>query len=270
MTADFHVHSNFSSDCKASMEEMINQGIRQGLKTLCFTDHMDFDYPSIYSYSFGMEIEDYLKELRLMKEKYESQIEILTGIELGIQPHVTNQMETLINKYPFDFIIGSVHVVDKVDPYYPEYWEKRSEEEGILRWFEAMNEGYKSFQGFHVCGHIDYIVRYAPSSKVKYNEYSYAFYSDVLDEILKTLLKYGKGIEVNSSGFKYGLGHPHPKTEILERYKELGGEIITIGSDAHQPEHLCYDFDLVASLLKEIGYRYYTIFKEGKPIMERL
>jgi histidinol-phosphatase (PHP family) len=270
ITADFHVHSNFSSDGKASLEDMIGQGIRLGLKTLCFTDHMDYDYPSEYKYSFQLEIEDYLQKLELMKEKYKSQIEILTGIELGIQPQVIDRMNELVSKYSFDFIIGSVHVVDQIDPYYLKYWENGSEEDGIIKCFRAIKDGCESYSGFNVCGHIDYIVRYAPSTKLKYNEYSYSYYADVLDEILKTLLKHGKGIEVNTSGYKYGLGHPHPKTEVLKRYKELGGEIITIGSDAHLPEHLCFDFERVTALLKSIGYRYYTIFKEGKPIMKKL
>lgn len=270
ITADFHVHSKFSSDGKATMEEIINQGIKMGLKTICFTDHMDYDYPSKYKYSFILEIEDYLKELEIMREKYASQIELLTGIELGIQPHITDYLNDLVSKYSFDFIIGSVHVVDYMDPYYPEYWENRSEEDGIIRCFKTIKEGCENFNGFNVCGHIDYIIRYAPSTKVKYREYSYSTYADILDEILKTLLKYGKGIEVNTSGFKYSLGHPHPKIEIIKRYKELGGEIITIGSDAHLPEHLAYDFDRAASLLKDIGYRYYTVFRDGKPIMERL
>lgn len=270
INADFHVHSEFSSDGKASMEEMINQGINLGLKTLCFTDHMDYDYPKIYEYSFEFEIEDYIDKLNIMRDKYNSQIEILTGIELGIQSHIIDRMDALVNTYPFDFVIGSVHVIDKVDPYYPQYWEPVTEEEGIIKCFKAIKEGCESFQGFHVCGHLDYIVRYAPSSKKNYKEYSYPYYTDVLDEILKTLLEHGKGIEVNSSGYKYGLGHPHPKTEIIKRYKELGGEIITIGSDAHLPEHICHEFDRVAKLLKDIGYRYYTVFKEGKPIMEKL
>ncbi len=270
ITTDFHVHSDFSSDSEASMEAMITQGINLGLKTICFTDHMDYDYPSEYKYSFVLDTEDYLKALNKMKNKYSSKIEILTGIELGIQTQIIDNLNDLVNKYPFDFVIGSVHVADKMDPYYPEYWEKRSEEEGILRFFETIKEGCEKFDGFHVCGHIDYIVRYTPSNKIKYRGYSYPYYADILDDILKTLIANGKGIEANTSGYKYGLGHTHPKTEILRRYKELGGEIITIGSDAHKPEHLCYDFEKVENLLKDIGYRYYTIFKYGKPIMVKL
>lgn len=270
ISSDFHVHSDFSSDSKAPMEEMINQAIKLGLKTLCFTDHMDYDYPKEYEYSFNFDLDKYVKKLELMKEKYKSQIDILTGIELGLQPHIVDSMEALINSYSFDFVIGSIHVVDKIDPYYPQYWEGRTEEEAILRCFEVIHECCQAYQGFNVCGHIDYIVRYAPSSKPHYKKYKYPYYADIIDEILKTLLSHGKGIEVNTSGYKYGLGHTHPTTEILKRYKELGGEIITIGSDAHKPEHLCYDFSTVRGLLKSLGYKYYTTFKSGKPSMVKL
>ena len=270
ITADLHVHSEFSSDGKAAMEDVIEQGIKLGLKTICFTDHIDYDYPSIYNYTFELKTDDYLKKLEIMKERYKSRIEILTGIELGIQPHIIDRLDALVSKYPFDFIIGSVHVVDNMDPYFKEYWENRTEEDGILRCFKAVKESCENFQEFHVCGHIDYIVRYAPSTKTSYKEYSYSYYKDVLDEILRTVIKHQKGIEVNTSGYKYGLGHPHPKTEIIKRYKELGGEVITIGSDAHKPEHLCYDFDKAESLLKECGFNYYTIFRDGKPVMIKL
>lgn len=270
ITADFHLHSDFSSDCNTKMEDMINQGIKLGLKTLCFTDHMDYDYPFKYEYSFNLDPSKYWDKLQNMKEKYKSQIEILSGIELGIQPQVIDDMEALVSTYPFDFVIGSVHVVNNIDPYYPIYWEDKTEEEGILHCFKTIKEGCESINGFHICGHIDYIFRYAPSSKIAYKGYSYPYYADAIDEILKTILIHGKGIEVNTSGYKYGLGHPHPKTEILKRYKELGGEIITIGSDAHKPEHIGHSFYQVEMLLKEIGYRYYTIFKEGKPIMVKL
>ena len=270
ITADFHVHSVFSSDGKAAMEEMIEQGILLGLKTICFTDHMDYDVPNQYKYTFELNTDDYIAKLEEMKEKYKSRIEILTGIELGYQPQVIDRMKALVEKYPFDFIINSVHVIDHMDPYYPDYWENRSEEDGLLRCFHMVKESCENFQDYHVCGHIDYIVRYAPSSKINYKEYSYPYYADVIDEILKTVIKHGKGIELNTSGYKYGLGHPHPKAEVIKRYKELGGEIITIGSDAHQPEHLCHDFEKAEGLLKECGFRYYAVFREGRPVMVKL
>jgi histidinol-phosphatase (PHP family) len=268
--ADYHVHSDFSSDSKAPMEQMIEEAIRLRLKKLCFTDHMDFDYPQVSNYNFTFDSKAYTTKLNELKEQYHKQIEILTGIELGLQPHLSDRLSDLLDSYPFDFAIGSSHVVNHTDPYFPEYWENRTKEEGIRLYFESIIENCKSFQGFNVYGHIDYIIRYVPGQEVTKATYSYLDYADLLDEVLKTIISYGKGIEINTAGFKYGLGHAHPKPEVLKRYKELGGELITIGSDAHKPEHLAYDFNLVPELLKELGFRYYATFVKGKPLFEKL
>ncbi len=294
IVADYHVHSNFSSDCSIPMEEMVEQALHLGLSKLCFTDHMDIDYPQTTDgYSFVFTLEEYLTKLEEIKAKYHSRIEILTGVELGLQPDISDKLKSFVNRYPFDFIIGSSHVVDHIDPYYKNYWEKLSEEDGILKYFQSIIDNCRAFKDFHVYGHLDYIVRYTPSMSIYknykkaqatngqnivlqnsaapvYQEYSYAKYADILDEVLKTLLSNQKGIEINTSGLKYGLGHTHPKQEILKRYKELGGELITIGSDAHKPEHLAYGFEPTAELLRSLGYRYYAMFIQGKPIMQRL
>jgi histidinol-phosphatase (PHP family) len=291
--ADYHVHSDFSSDGKATMEQMIEQALRLGLKTLCFTDHMDYDYPLVSDYSFVFEIGEYRQRLEELKVKYRGRIELLTGVELGLQPHIKDRMDSLVKNCPFDFVIGSSHVVDHIDPYYPEYWQGASEAEGIQRYFQSIIDNCNVFDGFQVYGHLDYIVRYTPSM-LAYKQllrsdssqpdhssredayrnvcslYTYQKYADILDEVLKTILAMGKGIEVNTSGLKYGLEFPHPRTEILKRYKELGGELITIGSDAHMPEHLCYDFSKAEELLKSLGFKYYAIFRQGKPYMEKL
>ena len=122
-------------------------------------------------------------------------------------------------------------------------------------------------QNFDVLGHIDYVVRYG---KYREKEYSYEKYAYWLDEILKKIISYGKGIELNTSGLKYGLPFAHPTLEVLKRYKKLGGEILTVGSDAHRPEHLAYDFHKVNDILGEAGFEYYTEFKERKPVFCKL
>ena len=86
-----------------------------------------------------------------------------------------------------------------------------------------------------------------------------------MDEILKTLVSMGKGIELNTAGLKYGLGWAHPHPEVLKRYRELGGEIITVGADAHAPEHVGFAFEKVPQILKDAGFIYYTVFRKRKP-----
>jgi histidinol-phosphatase (PHP family) len=153
-------------------------------------------------------------------------------------------------------------VVHGFDPYYPQYYEGRSEDAAYREYFESILENLHTDADFDVYGHLDYVVRYGPH---KNRFYSYKKHSDVIDEILRTLIDRGKGIELNTAGFKYGLGHPNPTEEILARYRELGGEILTIGSDAHAPEHVAYAFEQVPEILKKSGFRYYTVFSARKP-----
>ena len=260
ITCDFHNHTSFSADCKASPESMVEQAISLGLQYLCMTDHMDLDFP-YPDLDFTFDVDEYFKKHQKLTESYGHQITLLTGIESGLQPGIYKDLSKIINGYGFDFVIGSSHLVDRMDPYFPEYWENREEAAGILRYFETILENVAEFDNIDVYGHIDYIVRYAPS---KAENYSYQKYAEILDEILKTLIYKNIGLELNTAGFKYGLGFPNPHTDILKRYRELGGEILTIGSDAHRPEHLAYDFAKVPELLKECGFEYYTIFRKRK------
>lgn len=286
ITSDYHVHSDFSSDCESTMESMVTRALDLGLQRLCFTDHMDYDYPATAdNYTFLFEMKPYLEAFHQLRDKYQNRIQLLHGIELGLQPHLGSKIQELTSSYPFDFILGSSHVVGGYDPYYRGYWEEHSQEQGIKKYFESILENCKSISNYHVYGHLDYIVRYTPDmvnfknahkerftnkelldSPLPFDSYSFDLYEDIIEEILKCIISNGKGIELNTAGLKYGLGHPHPRKELLLLYKDLGGEILTIGSDAHRPEHIAYGFAYGAELLKSLGFKYYTVFEEGKPI----
>lgn len=261
--SDFHVHSNFSSDSTASMESMIKKAITLGYNRICFTDHMDYDFPAHYGLPFEFDPNEYYDELNLLTEKYASQIKVLKGVECGVRPHVAKRFEELVRSNDFDFVICSSHLVDVIDPYQEEFWNNRTEEEGIRAYFSAIRDNIQAFNDFDVYGHLDYVVRYAPTKNTNYH---YETYADIIDEILVALIQRGKGIEVNTAGFKYGLGVPHPCPEIIKRYFELGGTILTIGSDAHKPEHLAYAFDKTKELLRSLDITSYTVFEKRKPI----
>lgn len=260
--SDFHLHTSFSADSEASMESMIQQGIQAGLTSLCFTEHLDLDYPKELGIDFSLDTESYQQTFLTLKEKYMDKIELRFGVELGLQPHLGDMHRDFIHKYPFDFIIGSTHIVDGMDPYYPYFYENRSEETAYLSYFKSTLENLKNFNEMDVYGHIDYVVRYGPN---KNQFYSYNCYREILDEILLTIIRNNLGIECNTGGIKYGLGHPNPCEEVLSRYQELGGEIITVGSDAHEPRHIGYAFEKIPELLKSCGFRYYTVFKNRTP-----
>lgn len=263
---DVHMHCDFSGDSDTPAEEMIKSAIAKGLDGICFTDHEDIDYPETPN-PFLLDFSAYHDAIADLKKRYKEKLTIFWGMEFGLQPHLTEELKHLVLKYPFDFVIGSSHIVHGRDPYYPSYFEGRSERDAYMEYFESALENIQAFDDYDVYGHIDYVVRYGPTRN---ENYSYNAYSDILDEILRALIAKGKGIEINTGGFKYGLGHPNPTEDVLKRYRSLGGEIITIGSDAHAPEHIAYDFDKATAILRACGFHYYTVFREREAFFSPL
>lgn len=263
---DTHMHTHFSGDSQADPSALAEKAFELGLKGICFTDHLDIDYkeePGL----FDLDIPNYQKEIANVKEIYKDKLDICWGIELGLQPYLEKENQSIILNNAFDFVIGSTHVVKQVDIYYPAYYEGRNEEDCYREYFEETLKNAQSSVDFDVYGHLDYVVRYGPN---KNKFYSYEKYADVIDEILRTLIQKGKGLELNTAGFKYGLGHAHPVIPVLKRYKELGGEIITLGSDGHAPEQIAWDFEKVPAILKESGFAYFTVFHNRKPEFVKL
>ena len=258
---DTHMHSQFSGDSEAPQEEMISSAIEKGLAGICFTDHLDIDYPEEPDI-FLLELPNYTSSVLAYQEKYAAKLPVRLGIELGLQPHLAALYTDILSQYPFDFVIGSSHVVHGFDPYYAAFYEKRTEKAAYREYFESILENIESYHDFDVYGHLDYVVRYGP---YRILFYTYEAYADIIDEILRKLISMGKGIEVNTAGFKYGLGHPNPTEAVLLRYHELGGEILTLGADAHAPEHVAYAFDRLPQILRHAGFRYFTVFTGRKP-----
>ncbi len=263
---DMHMHTHFSGDSEASSFSLAQKAIDLGLAGICFTDHLDIDYKETPGL-FDLDISSYQKEISQVKMQFSDKLDINWGIELGLQPYLAEQNAKIIKENPFDFVIGSTHVIKQVDIYFPPYYEGRKEDDCYLEYFEETLKNAQSNVDFDVYGHLDYIVRYGPN-KNKY--YSYKKFADIIDDILRTLISKGKGIELNMAGFKYGLGHAHPTMDTLKRYKELGGEIITIGSDGHAPEQIAWEFEKAPEILKEAGFDYFTTFKNRKPIFRKL
>lgn len=262
ITADCHLHSSHSGDSDTPLEQMVLRGIELGLETMCFTEHHDIDFPATPEQPedfFLLNTDSYLYDLARLKEKYTGQIRLLFGVELGLQTESLRPISVYAKSFEFDFIIGSSHICHSKDPYYPSFYEGRTEEAAYREYFESILENVKKFSCFDVYGHLDYVVRYGPNMD---REYSYEKYRDIFDEILKTLIENEKGLEVNTGGLKKGMRDLHPCTDILKRYRELGGEIVTVGSDAHAPGSVAEHFDRAAKVLQECGFRYYTVFEK--------
>ncbi|MBP5384952.1 MAG: histidinol-phosphatase HisJ family protein [Lachnospiraceae bacterium] len=264
--ADYHMHTHHSGDSTAPMEAMIERAIACGLKHICLTEHHDpkfvYDTPDKEG-MFELDPGPYREEYLEMSSRYASRIQVCFGMELGVQPDIVPDLKAAVSAYPFDFVIASSHLCHKKDPYYPAFFEGRSSREAFEEYFVSILENIRAFDDFDVYGHLDYAVRYAPE---KDRNYHYKDHADILDEILKALIDAGKGLEINTGGLRRGLSSTNPSEEILKRYRELGGEIITAASDAHEPAFIANRFAISEAILKRCGFRYYTIFYGRKPV----
>ncbi len=265
--SDFHTHSSNSGDSDEKMQVLVEEAIKNGIKHLCITEHNDFDYPDAPKgyedemCDFVLDVDTYYKEYNKLKEKYSSDndFNLYFGVELGLQTHIVNENRDFIKSYPFDFVIASSHLFDKSDPYFPTFWEGKDEKELFKRYFESIYENICIFDDFDVYGHLDYILRYG---KNKDRGIRFADFFDEIDAILHKLIEMGKGIEINTGGLRSGLKFPNPNPHILRRYRELNGEIITIGSDAHSGKNIADSFAVAEDILTECGFKYYTVFKD--------
>ncbi|MBK5263447.1 MAG: histidinol-phosphatase HisJ family protein, partial [Peptostreptococcaceae bacterium] len=233
---DYHSHSSFSDDSSVPLKDMIEAAISMGIKELAVTDHYDPDYPD-KNFPFDLNFNLYHQALLTAEKEYLKNIKIVKGLEIGIQHGETNKKCYLAaSAFPYDFIIGSFHCCGGQD-LYSEYFIKRSDEDGVREFYDYVYEGICDFNDFDVLGHINVIDRYV--NKIP----DYSQYMFKIEQILTKLINMGKGIELNTSSFRYGLGErTTPSKEILTLYKSLGGEIITIGSDAHSEKQLGYKY----------------------------
>ena len=261
MFYDFHMHTNFSSDSNATMESMVKAGIEKGLKEVCFTDHVEFEPAPPYDEEFFDPV-IYQFEIERLRNIYGDKIKIKMGAEIGYQHQIVNRINQFINMDGFDFILCSLHSINKLDFHTKAFFEGKSSEEAFKSYFEAYYECSKSNIAFSVLSHFDFLKRYTHYDGDKLFKDNF----DVIKATFKKLIEKGRGIEVNTSGFtRYRLGHPLPSVDLFKLYKELGGEIITIGSDAHSPDHVAEHFGTTYELLKSVGFKYVTCFEKMKP-----
>ena len=269
--ADYHMHSHHSGDSTAPMKDMIEKAIALGLKNICFTEHMDMDYPDCYegvtSETFFLDTDSYKKECLELSSLYKDKIDVGFGVELGVQPQVADDNYNYVKKYGFDFVIASVHLVDKEDPYDKSFWQKDTKDNLFKRYFEATYENIKLFNDFDVLGHLDYMVRYIPEGE---KTYSYEKCKEIVDEILLYLVKNDKGLDINTKALYSGMSFTNPRFEIIKRFKELGGKIITFGSDAHKPENIAGAFDIGKEIVLQAGFDSYYSFKNRIPTAHSL
>jgi len=259
---DYHMHSTVSFDATGTAEEMARAAADRGLREICFTDHYDHGFlPEDQHNLFTMEA--YQTAYGALNQEG---LVIRRGVECSLTTWNTAHLTDFLTKNTFDFVIGSVHFAHGYDPYVPEYWRGKTMRQGFEVYLEQTLACVKLHRNFDVLGHLNYVCK-SPNSPT-HEPLLYADYREICDEIMKTLAANGKGMEINTSGVDRA-GVFLPGKEFLQRFKALGGEIVTVGSDAHDAARVGQYAEEALEILKDV-FDHVCTFENRKPVFHKL
>lgn len=301
MYFDYHVHTEYSDDSFYPMEKVVKDAIAMGIEEICFTDHVDYGIKTDPEYLneriraeyernavqmpagddpcwrdpvwltdrketlLNVDYPRYVEEIRRLQEKYQGKIVIKMGLEFGIQTHTIWKYEKLFRRFPFDFILLSIHQVEDKEFWTQEFQAGRSQEEYHARYYQEMYDVVTRFHDYSVLAHMDLITRYD-----KNGAYPFEKIEPYVRSILEQVIQDGKGIEVNTSSFYYGLKDLTPSRHILKLYRELGGTIVTVGSDSHKEVQLGAHIPEIYQELKQMGFGYVCTYEKMQPVYHEL
>ena len=258
---DYHIHSNISFDGECWITELADAAVKAGLREIAVTDHADIIGRGKLEAPYDQK--DYFGQLTAAREAFEGKLSILCGVELGQGIHDTKLAGKVLSALPYDFVIGSHHNIRKTLDFY--FLKVRDEEEGdkiLSAYVEELIET-ALWGNFSVMGHITYPLRYMRGRDGL--DVSLNPHYEKLERLFKILAEKGLGIEVNTSGLRKFLGETMPDLDMVRLYKSCGGEIITVGSDAHTAADVGAGIAEGVELIRKAGFRYITKFRELKP-----
>lgn len=259
---DFHMHSRVSFDGHDTGEALVKAALAAGLKEICFTDHLDYD-PLGTMGVLAFDTAAYNAEYDHLELPG---LKIRRGMEFGLARNNQAQFKEDLQRRPFDFVLGSIHFVDDLDVYFEEFWRGKTVFEAERRYLEETLACVQVHDDFDVLAHLTYIgkTNAHPAPRcVPYGEHM-----ELIDEILRVLVQKGKGLEMNTSGVDR-CGGFLPTADYFRRFKELGGEIVTVGSDAHSIDRVGQYSHQACEILTDI-FGYVCTFEDRKPIFHKL
>lgn len=263
MFCDYHTHSAFSDDSEAPLTAMLDQAVSIGLEEIAVTDHFDPGYPDP-EFPFELDFFAYHEALEKNQELYRDRIRIVKGIEIGILDTELDRCAEAAGSYDYDYIIGSFHCAMGEPLHNGHFYDDKSPKEAFRDYFRYVADNIRKFDGYSCLGHLNLVSRYAEEDA------DFKEYGDIVEEIFRIIIPQGKGLELNTSSYKYGMRCSCPSEEILRMYRQMGGEIITIGSDAHTPDRIADHFAEAAEYLRFLGFRYTSVFRNRKPDFVKL
>lgn len=257
MTAfvDYHTHTTFSCDARDTLDAMCRQAIKIGLREIAFTEHADFEHlDSCYGY---LKPAAYFRDIQAARERYGDRLTIRAGIEIGEPHRYPDETADLLNAYPFDFVLGALHWVNGYPGFSSKFFKGRSTQKAWHAYFEELVHMCETGD-FDVLAHLDLPKRHDSFFDPKP-------FTDLIQSALQTVVSRGIGIELNCSGLRYPVHEPLPSSTVVNWYRKLGGEILTVGTDAHEASHLGQGFDLALDIAREAGFKAITLFQGRRP-----
>ena len=259
---DYHLHTKVSYDSENQPEDMVQAALKAGLKEICFTDHRDYD-PLDPDRQIRFTTEDYAAAYDHLQA---DGLKIRRGFEFGMLRDNAEQLRKDVQQRDYDFVIGSVHFVDNLDPYFDPFWQGKTMDGAETMYLEHILECVQAHENFDVLGHLTYLSK--AWANPTHRPIEYKKYREIVDEILKVLAQKGKGIECNTSGLD-PCGVFLPSEDYLRRFKELGGEIVTVGSDAHTVDRVGQYTHEACKVVCDI-FGYVCTFEDRKPIFHKV
>lgn len=264
---DGHTHTYFSFDAEDSPDRMCAAAIKAGVDEIGITDHYDIDgiIEEIYP---GYKADEAKIEIMQASEKYRSKLKVTYGIEIG-QPHIyPHEARAFLNKYDFEYVIASLHNLRNVPDFAMFKYDMMNEKQiGILfdRMLDELCEMVQ-FDGISTVAHMTYMHRYL---RLADRDLDFSKHLDKIRCFFRIIIEKGIALELNLSTLKK-IGITMPAAEIMRIYHDLGGELVTVGSDAHKTENVGACIREGYRLLDGIGFKYVTTFRNKKPVQNKI
>ncbi len=262
---DYHIHTSFSFDCRANIVDVCRAALDKGLKYIAITDHVDID-DSLAFDEWNINdvhgINGYINSIKKVQVLF-PKLNITFGLETGYTPSGYEKMLEIVDDINPDFIIGSIHFIDGYNIFFENYYKNKTKKQAFDRYLECVYDSIIPLSKYaHIIGHIGYICK---AFEIPYDDTSmkYTDFKSSIDDILKSIIDNDLGIEINTSGLRSDAKMTLPDFDIICRYKKLGGNILTIGSDAHLIEQVGSYTNTAVDIAKSAGFNYLNIFEKG-------
>ncbi len=251
------MHSTFSCDCDAPMAAMCRSAIAKGIAEIGFSEHYDLHPGDLCPNWFKPDV--WWTEIERCRREFAGQLTIRAGIEIG-EPHIFQaEAQAMLARYPFDYALGSLHWVAQNSIFDVNYFNAYGIEETFGGFFVEL-ERMTRIGGFDILSHFDVPIR---TAHAVYGAYNVQPFAEPIRAVLRNCIEHGIALDLNTAALRRTANVLTPGLEILRWYVELGGERVTLGSDAHRPENVGQQLDVALAIARQAGLRYLTYF-EGR------